>query len=156
VALDPFDPFDGGIDGPLESGGASFADMAATITCVASVSAELWFDDRKPVEAVSGGWSRGGYRAAEIIKAKLNSLVEKKRKTLEHAPVAIDSIAKQSEEFAKVEQKALVEKAVSEVLQMRSALDAEIKAEFAAIEIAQQLAVFEEEAIFMFLVASEA
>lgn len=46
--------------------------------------------------------------------------------------------------------------AVSEVLQMRSALDAEIKAEFAAIEIAQQLAVFEEEAIFMFLVASEA
>lgn len=112
--------------------------------------------DRDRLDRISPAYARA------IIEAKLKTLAQavpakrKRRKTLEHAPVAIDSIAKQSEEFAKVEQKALVEKAVSEVLQMRSALDAEIKAEFAAIEIAQQLAVFEEEAIFMFLVASEA
>lgn len=101
--------------------------------------------------------------AKKLIEARLRSIAASSpKKKAKHAArvdipaVAIDDIAKQSKEIAKLEQEALVNIAVQEVITMQSRLDAEIKAEFAAMQIAAQLAIFEEEVVFMFMTATEA
>lgn len=89
MAFDPFDPFDGGIDGPLDAGSASYADMAATITCAAGVTAALWFDSRQvsqPTEALSGGWPIGQrFRTDEELKSERIRLgiIEQEKSQLE-------------------------------------------------------------------------
>jgi hypothetical protein len=80
----------------------------------------------------------------------------KKPKATTQKPAAADAIAAQSQAFLEAEKAFLVEQAVSQVIEMATALDAEIKAEFAAIEIANQLQTFEEEMLFMFMMACEA
>lgn len=74
----------------------------------------------------------------------------KKRKEI---PAGIE---KQTAEIVALEKSVLVEKAISEALELETQLDIEIKLEFAAIQIASQLALFEEEIIFMFMTATEA
>lgn len=99
MAFDPFDPFDGGIDGPLDAGSASYADMAASITCVAGVTAALWVNQPK---AAGGGISHrratrprvlimlDGVRhlvREEDLEEFLESIAEKAEAKVEAAPV---------------------------------------------------------------------
>lgn len=124
----------------------------------------MWSYEAEVTASVGGGYaiSRKNIRrkrkqyissddAKAIIERRLNDL-----QPYAHKPAAADAIAAQSKAFLEAERTALVEQATLDVLTMASRIDAEIKAEFAARQIAEQLQVFEDEMVFAFMIAAEA